>query len=110
LTVTVTYSSNRWHRLAGQDYLAAGGVLTFTPGQITQVFTVTIVPDGVADPGETISLTLSNAANAPLGTPVTATLTLADAQVRLAVPPPSSAKPALRPCCQCCWTLRPAIP
>jgi CSLREA domain-containing protein len=83
MTVTVTYSSSDGTALAGQDYVAASGVLTFTPGQTTQVFTITLLPDGVADPGETISLTLSDAVNATLGAPVTATLTLADAQVRL---------------------------
>jgi len=38
---------------------------------------------------------------------VTATLTLADAQVRLGSAAAIVSEAGLRPCCQCCWTLRP---
>ena len=70
-TVTVNYSTADGTALAGVDYVANSGTLTFTPGQTTSK-TVTVVVNGdlLDEPNETFLVNLSNLANA----------TLADAQ------------------------------
>jgi len=76
-TVTVVYSTTDGTATAWQDYTPVTGTLTFTSG-IIQTFTVPITDDGVAEPDETIVLTLSNPVNATLGSPNPATLTIRD--------------------------------
>ena len=76
ITVTVNYSTTPGTATAGADYLAAGGTLTFTPGVQVVTGTVTVLDDSLFEGGETLSLTLSNPANALLGSPATATITL----------------------------------
>lgn len=77
--VTVVYATSNISATAGDDYLAASGVLTFTSGQTSQIFSVTILDDNLANEGdETVELTLSVPSNAGLGTPNPATLTITD--------------------------------
>ena len=66
---------------AGNDYLSASGVLTFTnsAATTTNTFEVTILDDSVDESNETISLILRNPGpNTVLGSPNTATLTIVD--------------------------------
>ncbi|NJN66078.1 MAG: hypothetical protein HC884_04865, partial [Chloroflexaceae bacterium] len=72
--VEVDYATSDITATAGIDYVPASGTLTFNPGDLTQVFTVTVVDN--CDLDETLGLTLSNPNNAFLGTPFTATLTI----------------------------------
>ena len=47
LPVTVAYATANGTALAGSDYVAQNGTLTFAPGQTTATITVTILDDAV---------------------------------------------------------------
>ena len=63
---------------AGADYTSTSGTLVFAPGETHQTFTVPVLLDNVAEPDETVVLSLSNAIGAVLGAPHAATLTISD--------------------------------
>jgi hypothetical protein len=77
-TVTVGYGVSNGSATAPADYAAAGGTLTFAPGQTSQLFMVTIANDAIAELSETVQLSLDNPGNATLGTQSSATLTISD--------------------------------
>ncbi len=61
--------------VAGSDYQAVSGTLTFEPGVTQQTVTVAALTDVVIEPNETFRLILSNPQNAGLGTsPATGTI------------------------------------
>jgi uncharacterized repeat protein (TIGR01451 family) len=61
------------------DFTTALGTLKFAAGESSKTFTVLISQDNIVEGPETLPLTLSNvSSNALLGTPTTATLTIAD--------------------------------
>ena len=62
----------------GADYSSRSGTLTFAPGTRTMRVTVPTADDGTDEDDETLTLTLSNAANASLPADPTATGTIAD--------------------------------
>jgi hypothetical protein len=66
-TVTVEFTTVDGTAVAGSDYEATSGTLTFTPGQTSQTIPVTIYGD-LVDEGasESFTLQLSNATNANL--------------------------------------------
>lgn len=74
-TVTVDYATADGTAAAGSDYTSTSGTLTFTAGETSKTFTVTIAGDTVTESDETFTVTLSNPANATLGT-ATATGTI----------------------------------
>jgi len=79
-TVTVDYATSNDatpSALAGTDYTAASGTLTFSPGDTSKTFTVPVLGDTTQEGNETFTVTLSNASNATLGTS-TATGTIND--------------------------------
>ena len=63
---------------AGQDYIATTGTLTFADGETVKTFTVALRDDITLESNETVNLTLSGATGGILGTPTTATLTIAE--------------------------------
>jgi hypothetical protein len=65
---------------SGADYNSVAGTLSWVNGETgTKTFTVTILPDAVTDPNETVNLALSNpTGNAALGAPATAALTIVE--------------------------------
>ncbi len=65
-TVTVDFDAAGGTATAGDDYVAASGTLTFTPGVTSQIFSVFILDDMVYEPDETVTLTLSNAVILPI--------------------------------------------
>ena len=77
-TVTVAYATSDGTATAPGDYTPASGTLTFTPGQTSQTFMVSVMNDALAEPTETINLALASPGNAILGTQGTATLTITD--------------------------------
>ena len=77
-TITANYATSNGTALAGSDYLAATGTLTFTPGVTMTTFTVSVMDDALDEPNETIALALSNPVNATLGPLNLATLTILD--------------------------------
>ncbi|ADB53343.1 Na-Ca exchanger/integrin-beta4 [Conexibacter woesei DSM 14684] len=61
------------------DYAPASGTLTFAPGETSRTFTVATKQNGADGPDKTVALSLSDpAAPLTLGTPASATLTIAD--------------------------------
>jgi hypothetical protein len=67
--VTVNYSTADDTALAGQDYTARTGTVTFAPLSTTQTITIPILGDAINDPNETFTLNLS----APIGATLTET-------------------------------------
>ncbi len=77
--VSVDYAtSDGSAKTADSDYTAAGGTLTFAPGETSKTFPVTIVDDLLTEGDETVNLALSNPSGATLGALTTATLTIVD--------------------------------
>src|SRR5258705_2810148 len=67
-TVTVGYGSvDGTATTANNDFVPATGTLTFNPSVATQVISVTVNGDTVAEPNETFFINLSNAMNAVIG-------------------------------------------
>ena len=64
--VTVSYATADGTAVAGEDYEAASGTLTFATGETEQTVAVTIIDDAVEDSGETFRLVLSGPAGAEL--------------------------------------------
>ena len=76
--VTVDFSTADGTALAGADYNATGGTLTFAPGETTKTILVHTIDDENAEPDETFTVSLSNpSANAQLSAG-TGTGTIAD--------------------------------
>ena len=74
-TVTVHYATKDNTAVAGTDYTAASGTLTFGPGQTVQNITVPIVDRAGAAPSRNFTVTLSSPLNATL-VQKTATVTI----------------------------------
>ncbi|NZD46981.1 Calx-beta domain-containing protein, partial [Sphaerotilus sulfidivorans] len=64
LPVTVAYATANGTALAGSDYVAQNGTLTFAPGQTTATITITILDDAVYEGPESFSVELSSPTNA----------------------------------------------
>ena len=77
-TVSVNYASSNNTATAGSDYTAVSGTLIFDAGDISQTFTVPILPDDIQEGTETVNLTLSGASNATPGAITAATLSIED--------------------------------
>jgi hypothetical protein len=77
-TVTVDYNTVDDTAIAGEDYTATAGTLTFEPGVTSQTFSVPILDDGNQEGPKTLTLSLSNPVNAAVGAPAQATLTILD--------------------------------
>ena len=65
-TVTVNYATADGTAVAGEDYTATSGTLTFAPGETEKTVAVTIVDDTVEDSEETFRLVLSDPSGATL--------------------------------------------
>jgi subtilisin-like proprotein convertase family protein len=59
--VTVNYATANGTALAGSDYEASSGTLTFAPGQTTRTILVRTLDGTIAEPNETFTVNLSNA-------------------------------------------------
>jgi len=64
--VTVNYATVDGTGVAGVDYIATSGTLTFAPGETTKTVSVPIVEDLVYEGPETFSVNLSNPTNATI--------------------------------------------
>jgi hypothetical protein len=65
-TVSVGYATANGTATAGSDYQAASGTLSFPPGTTTRTVSVTILADGLVEPTETFTLSLSSPTNATI--------------------------------------------
>ena len=63
---TVNYATKDVTAIAGEDYLAAQGTLTFAPGEALKTVSVTLLDDEVDEPEETFALELSSPSNVTL--------------------------------------------
>jgi hypothetical protein len=77
-TITVNYATSNGSATSGSDYTASSGTLTFTPGDISETFNVTITDDSIYEGSETVNIALSSPSNATRGSPSTAVLTIND--------------------------------
>ncbi len=68
--VTVDYVTVDDTAVAGSDYLAAGGTLTFAPGETEQAIVVTLIGDEAYETHESFVVRLSNPVHAILGVDV----------------------------------------
>lgn len=78
-TVTVAWATNDLSpasAVAGQDYTAGSGTLTFNPGQTTRSVSVTIAKDGAQEQDETFQVKLDAPTNATPGPQTVATVTI----------------------------------
>ena len=92
--VSVDYATSDGTAVAGTDYTATAGTLSFGPGETSKSVTVHVTADAVHEGDETFQLTLSNAAGgASLGTPAGATVTIADDDAAPAPPSGSGSDP-----------------
>ena len=77
-TVTVSYATSNGTATAGSDYTAVSATtLTFSAGQTSKTFNVTVLADTSYEISETATLTLSSASNATISD-ATGTLTITD--------------------------------
>lgn len=76
--VQVTYTVTGTATGSGTDYTLANGTATIAAGQLTASISLAIVDDAIADPGETVIITLSAPTNASLGTTTVYTYTIND--------------------------------
>ena len=63
LPVTVAYATANGTALAGADYVAQNGTLTFAPGETSKTITVTILDDAVYEGPESFLVNLSDPTN-----------------------------------------------
>jgi uncharacterized repeat protein (TIGR01451 family) len=77
-TVMVDYETVDGTAVAGTDYTAISGTLTFTPGSDSQSFTVTTLDNAIDDGNRELTIELSNAVSATLNANSIATLTITD--------------------------------
>jgi uncharacterized delta-60 repeat protein len=85
---SVEYVTSDGTALAGSDYLARSGSVTFAPGETNRTIRVPILDDGLVEGNETIHLTLSNAQPLGLlGLRTNATLVILDNEIPTAVDP-----------------------
>ena len=64
--VTVAYATSNGTATAGSDYTAAGGTLTFQPGETEHSLSVPVLEDSEEEENETFTVNLSDATNATL--------------------------------------------
>jgi hypothetical protein len=68
-TVTVQYSTFNGSAVAGSDYNASSGTVTFPAGSTTQSIGVPVIGDTLDEDDETFGVTLANPVNATIATP-----------------------------------------
>jgi hypothetical protein len=64
--VSVNYATANGTAVAGEDYTAASGILTFAAGETSKLIAVSVNGDAVIEPDEAFTVNLSNAVNASI--------------------------------------------
>jgi pimeloyl-ACP methyl ester carboxylesterase len=75
---SVAYATSNGTAKEGKDYIAAQGVLNFSPAETSKSFPVLIIDNAFIDGSRTVNIALSNPSGATLGTQSIAVLTIAD--------------------------------
>lgn len=65
-TITVTYTTSDDTAIAGSDYTAQTGTLTFAPGTVSQQITITVLADSLAESSEDFNVELTSATEGAL--------------------------------------------
>ena len=78
--------------VAGTDYTAKSGTLTFAPGETTKTISIPITPYSFIQPNKTFQVVLSNASGATI-TMSTATATILNDNAPLSLPPIATKSP-----------------
>jgi glucose/arabinose dehydrogenase len=65
-TVSVQYTTANGTAVAGSDFTATSGTLTFAPGQTSRTILVRTLDDGLSEGSETFTVTLSNPVGATI--------------------------------------------
>ncbi len=77
-TVSVDYSINEGTAIAGDDFTASSGTLTFAPGETSKEIVIPIIDDLISETDETFSIAIGNEVGAELGEIRTAIVTIED--------------------------------
>ena len=85
-TSTINFATANGTAVAGQDYIATNGTFTFTNGQTSESFTVTVIGSTTVQPDKTVLLQLTDPVNGYLVAPSASTLTIYDNSGSLVVP------------------------
>jgi hypothetical protein len=86
--VTAAYSTKDGTAIAGTDYTAVSGTLTFAKGETEKTFSIPIIDDALSEADKTIEINLSDpSSGAVLGVKKTAYLTIVDDDNRVNNPP-----------------------
>jgi arylsulfatase A-like enzyme len=62
--VTVSFATSDGSAQAGQDYVAASGTITFSPGEVTETIGLEILGDGEGEPDQNLFVDLADPVNA----------------------------------------------
>ncbi|KAM3093210.1 Calx-beta domain-containing protein [Phormidesmis sp. 146-12] len=93
-TVTLNYATSNGSAIAGSDYTAVGGFVSFAAGETSKIISISVLGDGIVEPDESFSVILSNAINASISNGSAIGTILND---DVAAPPPSISIIALNP-------------
>jgi hypothetical protein len=78
-TVTVDFATSDGTAVAGTDYTATSGTITFSPGDVSHTITVPVLHDNLPGSDKTVNLSLSNpTGGATLGLRSTSILTITE--------------------------------
>jgi parallel beta-helix repeat protein len=78
-TAVVSYETANGTAIAGSNYLAASGNLTFSDGEATKTINIPIIDDSVYEGSKTFTVSLTTVTNgATIGSPRTTTVTITD--------------------------------
>ena len=91
-TVTVHYTTADATALAGQDYVAQSGTLTFAPGVTQQNILVAVAGDAIVEGNETFTITLSDPSDGASILDGSATGTIVDDDASLSIAATSASK------------------
>ena len=86
--VTVSYATSDGTAVAGSDYTAQSGTLTFSPDETSKAIEVAVIGDTVDESDETFTVTLSNPTNATFSD-ATGTATIQNDDASAPQPPES---------------------
>ncbi len=78
VTATVNFATSDSTAVAGSDYTAASGTLTFAPGESSKTITIPLIQDTNVENEEKINMTLSSPQRATLGTYFTTIIKITD--------------------------------
>ena len=65
-TTTVNFATGNGTAIAGSDYTATSGTLTFNPGETSKTISVAVIGDTLQESNETFAVNLSNPTNATI--------------------------------------------